>query len=161
MGSLKLETVKKVQLKECIENGKCKLFELRDNPKYDNGIQEDIRNGTEKLNDDLKVRQESIDLLKGRLTNQITGIKETISKVLDQDISLAKTIRILHREQSIMITSISMAIGMVIGVLVEELLPGGGAVTAQGKGDGDGKPEDAKEWLRIKLKALASQLGRL
>ena len=44
----------------------------------------------ERLNDNLK---ESIDLLQGRLTNQITGIKETILKVLDKDTSLANKIR--------------------------------------------------------------------
>ena len=53
-----------------------------------------------------------------------------------------------------------MAIGMVISVLVEVLFPGG--VTVQGKGGGgNGKPENMKEWLRNKLKALAKLLGRL
>ena len=80
-----------------------------------------------KLNDEMKARQESIDLLKGRLTNQITSFKETIVKVLDKDISLAEKIRMLFREQGIMIASILTAIRMAIGVLVEALLPGGGA----------------------------------
>ena len=63
-----------------------------------------------------------------------------------------------------MIASVLMAIGMVIGVLVEVLLPSGGSATAQGKGGGgggDGKPENVKEWLRNKLKALASLPGKL
>ena len=53
-----------------------------------------------------------------------------------------------------------MAIGMAIGVLVEALLPGGGA-TASG---GETPPKDdagLKEWIRNKLKALSSLLGRL
>ena len=78
-----------------------------------------------KLNDELKARQESIDLLKGRLKNQITSFKETIVKVLDKDTSLAEKIRTLFREQGITIASILMAIGMTISVLVEALLPGG------------------------------------
>ena len=57
--------------------GKCKLFEIKDNPEYDNGIPEDIRNRIERLNDELKVRQESISPLKDKLTNQIMGIKDT------------------------------------------------------------------------------------
>ena len=56
---------------------------------------------------DLKVRQESIDLLEGRLTNQIMGIKETITKVQEKDTSLGEKIRTLFREQGIMIASIS------------------------------------------------------
>ena len=57
---------------------------IRDNQEYDDGIQEDIRCRIVELNDDLKVRQERIDLLKGRLTNQTTSFKEQIAKVLDK-----------------------------------------------------------------------------
>ena len=129
-GLLKVETAKKIQLEEQIEREKHKLFELQDNPEYNDGTQEDIRNRIERLNDNLKVRQESINLLEGRLTNQIMGIKEMIAKVLDKGTSLAKKIRTLFREQGIMITSILMAIGMAVGVLVEALHPSGGGVAA-------------------------------
>ena len=53
-------------------------------------MREDITKRIYDLNEDLKVRQKSIDLLKGRLKNQITSFHETIAKVLDKDISLAK-----------------------------------------------------------------------
>ena len=82
------------------------------------------------LNYELKGRQESIGLFKGRLTNQITSFKETIAKVLDKDVSLAERIRMLFWEQGIAISSIFTTIGMAIGVLVEVLLPGGTAGTA-------------------------------
>ena len=82
----------------------------------------------------MKVRKESIDILKGRLKNQITSFKETIAKVLDKDTSLAEKIRALFREQGITIVSILTAIKMAIRVLVEALLPGGGAATASGGG---------------------------
>ena len=160
-GSLTVEIVKKVQSEECIEREKHKLFEIRDNPEYDDGIQEDIRNRTERLNDDLKVRQESTDLLKGRLTNQITGLKETISKVWYKDTSLAEKIWTLSKEEGIAIASILMVVGMAISVLVKALLPGSGGEAAQGKGGGNDKPENVKEWLKNKLKALASLLERL
>ena len=84
------------------------------------------------LNDELATRQESIDLPKGRLKNQITSFKETIAKVLDKDTSLGEKIRILFREQGITIASILTAIGMAIGVLIEALLPGVGIATASG-----------------------------
>ena len=125
-GSLKVEVAKKVQVEESIKKEKWKLKELGENPGvYDDGIQEDIMKRITKLNDELKVRQECIDLLKGRLTNQITSFKETIAKVLDKDTSLAEKIKALFREQGITITSILTAIGMAIGVLIEALLPGG------------------------------------
>ena len=104
---------------------------------------------------------ESINLLKGRLKNQITSFHETIVKVLDKDTSLDEKIRTLFREQGITIASILTAIGMAIGVLVEALLPDvEGAATASG----GPPPEDEKGlkgWIRNKLKALASLLGKL
>ena len=107
--------------------------------------------------------RESIDLLKGRLKNQITSFKETIAKVLDKDTSLGEKIRTLFREQGITIASILTAIGMAIGVLVEALLLGGDATTASG-GGGEPPPKDEKGlkgWIRNKLKVLASLLGKL
>ena len=56
-----------------------------------------------------------------------------------------------------------MAIGMAIGVLIEALLPGasggGGAAASGGPPPKDEK--GLKEWIRSKLKALASLLGKL
>ena len=126
-------------------------------------MKEDITKRIDDLNEDLKVRQESINLLKGRLKNQITSFKEMIAKLLDKDTSLGEKIRTLFREQGLTIASILRAIRMAIGVLVEALLPGGGGATTSG-GGGEPPPKDEKglkEWVRSKLKALASQLGKL
>ena len=123
-------------------------------------MREDITKRIDALNDELKVRQESINLLKDRLKNQITSFKETIAKVLDKDTSLGEKIRTLFREQGITIASILTAIRMAIGVLVEAL-PGGAAAAS---GGGEPPPKDEKglkEWVRSKLKALASLLGKL
>ena len=120
-------------------------------------MREDIAKRIDDLNEDLKVRQESIDILKGRLENQITSFKETVAKVLDKDTSLGEKIRTLFREQGIMIASILTAIGMAIGVLVEALLPGGGGAAVSPPPPKDEK--GLKEWIRNKLKALASLLG--
>ena len=123
-------------------------------------MREDITKRIEALNDELATRQESIDLLKGRLKNQITSFIETIAKVLDKDTSLGEKIRTLFREQGISITSILTAIGMAIGV--EALLPGEGAATTLGGGEPPPKDEKGlKEWVRSKLKVLASLLGKL
>ena len=97
----------------------------------------------------MKVRQESINLLKGRLKNQITSFHETIAKVLDKDTSLGEKIRTLFREQGIMIAFILCLVG-------------GGAAASGGGGETPPKDEASlKEWIRNKLKALASLLGRL
>ena len=80
--------------------------------------------------------------------------------MLDKDTSLGEKIRTLFREQGFTIASILTAIGMAIGILVEALLPGGGAAMASG-GPPPKDEKGLKEWVGSKLKALASQLGKL
>ena len=127
-------------------------------------MREDITKRIDALNDELATRQESIDLLKGRLKNQIMSFRETIAKVLDKDTSLGEKVRTLFREQGITIASILMAIGMAFGVLVEALLSGGGGAATASRGGGEPPPKNEKGlegWIRNKLKALASLLGKL
>ena len=122
-------------------------------------MKEDITKRIDALNDELAIRQESIDLLKGRLKNQITSFHETIAKVLDKDTSLGEQIRTLFREQEITIASTLTALRMAIEPL---LSGGGGAAVASGGGEPPPKDEKGlKEWIRNKLKTLASLLGQL
>ena len=91
-GSLKVEVAKKMQLEECIAKEHRKPEEFREYPGvYDDAMREDIMKRIDD-SEDLKFRQESIDILKGRLKNQITSFKETIAKVLDKDTSLGEKI---------------------------------------------------------------------
>ena len=99
---------KKVQLEEHIKKEKRKLEEFREYPGvYSDDQLEEIRNRIERQSDNLKVRQESIDLLKGRLMNQITSFKEMISKVLDKDTSLGEKIRTMFAAHTMMISDIA------------------------------------------------------
>ena len=103
-GSLKVEVAKKVQLEEHIAKERHKLEEFRKYPReYDDAMREDIMKRIDALNDKLAIRQESINLLKGKLKSQITSFYETIAKVLDKDTSLGEKIRTLFREQGITI----------------------------------------------------------
>ena len=112
----------------------------------------------------MKAREESIDILKGKLNSQVRSIRETIAKILDKDATLREKIQTLFREQGIAVVSILTAFGMVIGFRMEALLPSGGGSTSQTNPDkgGDGnKDSGPKEWIKNKLKALASLLGKL
>ena len=66
-GSLKVEVAKKVELEGHIEMEKIKLGKIQDDSRYTKKQHEELRKRLDKLNDELKVKQESIDLLKGRL----------------------------------------------------------------------------------------------
>ena len=64
-GSLKVEVAKQVQLEECITKERRKLKEFREYPGvYDDAMKEDITKRIDDLNEDLKVRQEFINILK-------------------------------------------------------------------------------------------------
>ena len=141
-------------MEEHIKKEHRKLEEFREYPGvYGDAMKEDIMKRIGDLNDELVTKQESIDLLKCRLKNQITSFKEAIAKVLDKDTSLGEKIRTLFREQGITIASILTAIGMAIGVLVEALVPGGAATASGGGGEPPPKDEKGlKEWVRSKLK---------
>ena len=153
--------MKKVQLEEHITKEHQKLEEFRKYPgEYDDAMREDITKRIDALNDELAIRQKSIDLLKGILKSQITSFHETITKVSDKDTSLGEKIQTLFREQGIMIASILMVIGMAIGVLVEALLLGGGGAAASG-GPPPKNQAGLNEWIRSKLKALALLLGKI
>ena len=102
-----------LELEECIVKEHHKLEEFQEYPGvYDDAMKEDITKRVDALNDELAIRQESIDLLKGRLKSQIMSFHETIAKVLDKDTSLGEKIRTLFREQGITIASILTVIGM-------------------------------------------------
>ena len=70
-GSLKVEVAEKVELEEHITYEHQKLEEFQEYPGvYDDTMKEDITKRSDALNDELATRQESIDLLKGRLKSQ-------------------------------------------------------------------------------------------
>ena len=69
-GSLKVEVAEKVELEEHIAKERQKLEEFREYPElYNDAMREEITKRINDLNDELVIRQESIDLLKGRLKN--------------------------------------------------------------------------------------------
>ena len=159
-GSLKSEISKKVELEDGITRQKRKLVYVENDTSYTNEEKDEMKKKIEdrmkRMNEDLTVRQESIDILKGKLSNQITSIKETITKVLDKDLTLREKIKVLFREQGITVVSILTAIGMALGVLIEAILPSGGS-THQKPNKGNGNDSNnAKEFIKNKLKALAN-----
>ena len=71
-GSLKVEVTIKVQFEEHIAKEHRKLEEFREYPGvYNDAMRENIIKRMDDLNDELMTRQESIDLLQGRLKKQI------------------------------------------------------------------------------------------
>lgn len=83
------------------------------------------------LESERSARLEVINVNRDKLRSQVNRIKETINKVLKEDTTLGERIRTLFREQRITIVSVLTAFGMIIGVIVEAVIPttGGGSTT--------------------------------
>jgi len=87
------------------------------------------------------------------------SIKETISKVLDKDVSLSEKIKTLFREQGITLVTVLTAFGMTIGFIVELLTPK--VFKTSINGNNNDPKNNISHWIRNKIKALASLLGKL
>ena len=105
----------------------------------------------QRFQDEQKAINDQIHILKGRYSNQIYQIRESITKFLDKETgTLGERIRTLFKEQGITIVSILMALGMTLGVLIEAPLGGPSvSTTASESTSGDGrKSGGAREWIK-------------
>ena len=161
-GSLKVAIAKRIDLEGRIKHEERKLNEIQD-PKYSDDQRDMIEGRINKLRGELTERNKEIDILKGEASKQINQIRGSITKFLDKETgTLGERIRTLFKEQGITIVSILTAVGMAIGVLIEALLggPSASAPTSQSTTTSD-KKGGAREWIKNKLKALSSLLGKL
>ena len=94
------------------------------------------------------------------MRSQINRIKETINKVYKEDTTLGERIRMLFREQGITIVSVLTAFGMIIGVIVEAVIPttGGGATTPKPPQKDE---SGVKDWIKKTLQKLGKLLANL
>ena len=101
------------------------LEEITNDETYSDKQREEVRARLQRFQDEQKAINDQIHILKGRYSNQIYQIRESIMKFLDKEKgALGERIRTLFKEQGITIVSILTAVGMAIGVLVEALLGG-------------------------------------
>ena len=164
-GSLRSAIAKSVAKQVDINRENRKLEEMANDETYSDEQIEEVRARLQRFQDEQKAISDQIRILKGRYSNQIYQIRESIMKFLDKETGmLGDRIRTLFKEQGITIVSILTAVGMTIGVLIDALL-GGPTVSTTTSGsspaDGGDKKGGAREWIKNKLKALSSLLGKL
>ena len=163
-GSLRSAIAKSIAKQVDIDRENRKLEEMVNDETYSDEQREEVRARLQRFQDEQKTISDQIRILKGRYSNQIYQISESIMKFLDKEMgTLAERMRTLFKEQGITIVSILTAVGMAIGVLIEALLGGPSttsAPTSQSTTTSD-KKGGAREWIKDKLKALSSLLGKL
>ena len=162
-GSLRSAIAKSIAKQVDIDRENRKLEEMANDETYSDEQREEVRVRLRRFQDEQKAISDQIRILKGRYSNQIYQIRESIMKFLDKETgTLGERIRTLFKEQGITIVSILTPIGMAIGVLIEALLggPSASAPTSQSTTTSD-KKGGAREWIKNKLKALSQLLGKL
>ena len=162
-GSLRSAIAKSIAKQVDIDRENRKLEEMANDETYSDEQREEVRARLQRFQDEQKAISDQIRILKDRYSNQIYQIRESIMKFLDKETgTLGERIRTLFKEQGITIVSILTAIGMTIGVLIEALLggPSASTPTPQSTTTSD-KKGGAREWIKNKLKALSSLLGKL
>ena len=162
-GSLRSAIAKSIAKQVDIDRENRKLEEMANDETYSDEQREEVRARLQRFQDEQKAISDQIRILKGRYSNQIYQIRESIMKFLDKETgTLGERIRTLFKEQGITIVSILTALGMTLGVLIEALLggPSASTPTSQSTTTSD-KKGGAREWIKNKLKALSSLLGKL
>ena len=162
-GSLRSAITKSMTKQVDIDKEKQKLEEMANDETYSDEQREEVRARLQRFQDEQKAINDQILVLKGQYSNQIYKIRESITKFLDKETgTLGEKLRILFKEQGVMIVSILMALGMTLGVLIEALLggPNVSTTTSESTTTSDKKGE-AREWIESKLKALSELPGKL
>ena len=163
-GSLRSAIAKSIAKQVDINKENRKLEEMANDETYSDEQREEVRARLQRFQDEKKAINDQIRILKGRYSNQIYQIRESIMKFLDKETgTLGERIRTLFKEQGITVVSILTALGMTIGVLIEALLGGPSTAstpTPQSTTTND-KKGGAREWIKNKLKALSQLLGKL
>ena len=163
-GSLRSAIAKSIAKQVNIDRENRKLKEMANDEMYSDEQREEVRARLERFQDEQKAISDQIRILKGRYSNQIYQIRESIMKFLDKEMgTLGERIRTIFKEQGITIVSILTALGMTLGVLIEALLGGPSTKstpTSQSTTTSD-KKGGAREWIKNKLKALSQLLGKL
>ena len=162
-GSLRSAIAKSIAKQVDIDRENRKLEEMANDETYSDEQREEVRARLQRFQDEQKTINDQIRILKGRYSNQIYWIRESIMKFLDKETgTLGERIRTLFKEQGITIIPILTALGMTLGVLIEALLggPSMSTPTSQSTTTSDEKG-GAREWIKNKSKALSQLLGKL
>ena len=111
------------------------------------------------LQDERASRLEAAAANREALRSQVNRMRETISRILHEDTTLAERIRTLFHEQGITIASILTAIGMAISTLVLALTGSGGGVAPSPPPPPSGG--GLRDWAKKHLQSLGRALAKL
>ena len=170
------------------EAKKATLRQLKDEiskVSYDDGevqFDENLQEKTEKiktLEEEIEVLDSEIREYDGKFRSQFQRIKQTVDKMLHQDLTLGEQIQTLFREQGITIASVITALGLAIGMIINSILSAAKSIVnptpkpkPTPKPDPTPKPKPTptpeptpepgiKGWIKQQLQKIANLLSKV
>ena len=168
------------------EAKKATLRQLKDEiskVSYDDGevqFDENLQEKTEKiktLEEEIEVLDSEIREYDGKFRSQFQRIKQTVDKMLHQDLTLGEQIQTLFREQGITIASVITALGLAIGMIINSILSAAKSIVnptpspkPTPKPDPTPKPKPTPEptpepgikgWIKQQLQKIANLLSKV
>ena len=114
-GSLRSAIAKSIAKQVDIDRENRKLEEMANDETYSDEQREEVRARLQRFQDEQKAINNQIRILKGRYSNHIYQVSESIMKFLDKEMgTLGERIGTLFKEQGITIVSILTALGMTL-----------------------------------------------
>ena len=141
----------------------------------DGSLQREKQEEIETLEEEIKALDSVIREYDDKFRSQLQRIKQTIDKMLNQDMTLGERIQTLFREQGLTITSVITALGLAIGMIVQRILsafkttPPAPTPTPKPTPEPTPKPEPTppaptpgiKGWIKEQLRNIADLLLKL
>ena len=156
-GELANNVSKLTEIDEHLKREHTKLDEIKDDPSYSENLRDRIKKRITDLKEERATRLEITSQNRKELASQFSRIRQTVEKILDEDLSLREKLKLVFREHGLTITAVLTSIGLIISTIVTALTGG----SAGGSSTPPKNPSKLKEWIKSKLKALARVLGRL
>ena len=154
-GELANNAGKLTELDEHLKREQGKLAEIETSP--DLQVHEErVKAKISDLKEERAARLELLSQNRKELASQFSRIRQTVEKILDEDLSLREKLKLVFREHGLTITAVLTSLGLIISTIVTALTGGAGASSTPPK-----NPNKLKEWVKNKLKALARLLGRI
>ena len=156
-GELTNNASKLTEIDDHLKRERTKLYEIRDDPNYSEDLRDRIKKRIADLKEERAMRLEITSQNRKELASQFSRIRQTVEKILDEDLSIREKVKLVFREHGLTITAVLTSIGLIISTLINALTGGAGS----GSSTPPKNPNKVKEWIKNKLKALARLLGRL
>ena len=137
---------------------------------FDENLQEKQRE-IKTLEEEIEVLDSEIREYDGKFRSQFQRIKQTVDKMLHQDLTLGEQIQTLFREQGITIASVITALGLAIGMIINSILSAAkSTLNPTPKPDPTPKPKPTPEptpepgikgWIKQQLRNMANLLSKV